>query len=588
MTRTVDTINDEIRKIRKRVGEKDHQGALRLCAGLAQAPMSGEDRAELLHLQGLALWLVGDRVRALKSLSLAVSVDPTRAVIWTALARLQRETGSGFAAIRSALSATKVDPAYADAYVVLGDLFRDGRRPKRAAQAYESALKLRPDLEGALVGLALAKGAFGDAKGAVSLYRRLVRKSPESPLFRINLAINLTQSGKGQEAARVAGELIRPGHKGRKRPELSDDVRARALSAVIDYERERPIEDALSEAREMASRPEVGWDKRTKLLAALGRYEERRGDLDAAMRFWSEQSRVSSEENPYKRRVMDVYLAETRRVWTPDLVTRLSGMSESREAPILIVGMPRSGTTLVEQILGQHPEVDPGGELYDLGDVTRELMPAGGPAALLERSEEELRALIRKGGTIYADGLDQYRVSGSRVTDKMPENFKMLGVAAAVMPNLRVLHMRRDPRDVCFSIWKLKFDNDGHAYGNRFEDLAHYYRVHEELIAHWSAILPGVIHTVTYEDLVADPEGEGRRLVEHCGLDWSADLLDFSASDRGVRTASTAQVRERINTKGVGRWRPFEPRLDRMFAALRAEGLLDAAGRPPGLNCEKK
>jgi tetratricopeptide (TPR) repeat protein len=476
MTRTVDTINDEIRKIRKRVGEKDHQGALRLCAGLAQAPMSGEDRAELLHLQGLALWLVGDRVRALKSLSLAVSVDPTRAVIWTALARLQRETGSGFAAIRSALSATKVDPAYADAYVVLGDLFRDGRRPKRAAQAYESALKLRPDLEGALVGLALAKGAFGDAKGAVSLYRRLVRNNPESPLYRINLAINLIQSGKGPEAARVAGELIRPGRKGRKRPELSDDVRARALSAVIDYERERPIEDALSEAREMASRPEVGWDKRTKLLAALGRYEERRGDLDAAMRFWSEQSRVSSEENPYKRRVMDVYLAETRRVWTPDLVTRLSGMSESREAPILIVGMPRSGTTLVEQILGQHPEVDPGGELYDLGDVTRELMPAGGAAALLERSEEDLRALIRKGGTIYADGLDQYRASGSRVTDKMPENFKMIGVAAAVMPNLRVLHMRRDPRDVCFSIWKLKFDNDGHAYGNRFEDLAHYYR----------------------------------------------------------------------------------------------------------------
>ena len=475
-----------------------------------------------------------------------------------------------------------MDPSYAEAYVILGDLFREGRRPKRAAAAYESALKIRPDLEGALVGLALAKGAFGDAKGAVSLYQRLVRKRPEVPLYRINLAINLTQSGNGPEAARVAGELIRPGRKGRKRSELTDDVRARALSAVIDYERDRPLDDVLSEAREMAARVEVGWDKRTKLLSALGRDEERRGDLAAAMGFWSEQSRISSEENPYKRRVMDLYLAETRRVWTPDLVARLTQMSESSENPILIVGMPRSGTTLVEQILGQHPDVDPGGELYDLGDVTRELMPNGGPAALLKRSEEELRGLIRKGGTVYADGLDQYRDSGSRVTDKMPENFKMLGVAAAVMPNLRVLHMRRDPRDVCFSIWKLKFDNDGHAYGNRFEDLAHYYRVHEELIAHWSKILPGVIHTVTYEDLVADPEGEGRRLVEHCGLDWSPDLLDFSGSDRGVRTASTAQVRERINMKGVGRWRPFEAHLEPMFTALRAEGLLEETAEMPG------
>jgi len=577
MTRTVDTAKKTILNIRGLVGKGDHQGALRLCVSATPSPMRATERGELFHLQGLALWLAGEKGRALESLGVATSLDPSRAVIWTALARLQRETGSVFAAIRSALTATKVDPSHAEAHVVLGDLFRDGRRPKRAAAAYEAALKIRPDLEGALVGMALAKGVLGDAKGAVQLYRRLVRSHPNKPIYRINLAINLVQSGHGAEAARVAADLLRPLKKGRTRPELSDDIRARALNVVIENERERPVDDALSEARQIVSRDDIGWELRAKILALLGRHEERQGNLSAAMTCWSEQARIASSETPYKRPVLDHYLSETKRVWTPELMARLGSMGESAERPILIVGMPRSGTTLVEQILGQHPDVDPGGELYDLGDVTRELMPTGGPASLLGRPEEELRGLIRKGGTIYADGLDQYRVSGARVTDKMPENFKMIGIAAAVMPNLRVLHMRRDPRDVCFSIWKLKFDNDGHAYGNRFDDLAHYYRLHEELIDHWSRILPGVIHTVAYEDLVADPEGEGRRLVEHCGLDWSADLLDFSGSERGVRTASTAQVREKINTKGIGRWRPFEEQLEPMFAALKAERLLDGS-----------
>jgi Flp pilus assembly protein TadD len=165
MTRKVEVMRKTIREIRRLVGKGDHQGALRVCVSAVSSEMTPAERGELLHLQGLALWLAGERGRALESLNLAVTLDPTRAIIWTALVRLQRETGSGFAAIRSALTATKVEPDYAEAYAVLGDLFRDGRRPKRATAAYETALKLRPDLEAAVLGLASAKGVLGDAKG---------------------------------------------------------------------------------------------------------------------------------------------------------------------------------------------------------------------------------------------------------------------------------------------------------------------------------------------------------------------------------------------------------------------------------------
>ena len=573
MTRTVETTGSRLARIRSHIGAGNPVAALRVCVRAAADQMSALERADLMHLQGIALWQAGDRERAIKSLTVSVSLDPSRAAVWTALARLQRETGQIMAGLGSALSAIRIDPVNTGAHVALGDLFRDGRRPKRAIAAYEAALRISPELEGARFGMATAKATLGDAAGAVSLYEGLVRSFPDRPTYGLNLAINLVHAGDGAGAARVAGALLEGAT-----DELREEVLAGALSIVMEHERERPTEGALAAARAMSQCAQTGWRTRARLLSAIGRHQERLGDHDGAMQAWSEKARISAPENPYKRTALDLLLSETLRVWTPDLMSRLSAMGERSESPILIVGMPRSGTTLVEQIFGQHPAVDPGGELYDLSDVFRELM--GGAASrgslqgLIDMPEETLRALIRKGGGIYADGLEQYRGSGSRVTDKMPENFKMLGVAAAIMPKLRVIHLRRDPRDVCFSIWKLRFENEGHAYGNRFEDLAHYYRIHEELMTHWSGLLPGVIHRVSYEDLVADPEGEGRRLVEHCGLDWSPDLLDFSGSSRGVRTASASQVREGMNRKGIGRWRPFEARLAPLLDALRAEGLI--------------
>jgi Flp pilus assembly protein TadD len=588
MTRTVKTTQRQLAQIRSCIRSGDFGGALRLCVSSATDQMSPGERADLMHLQGIALWQAGDRDRAIKSLTVSVSLDPSKAVVWTALARLQRETGQIMAGLGSALSAIRVDPKHAAAHIALGDLFRDGRRPKRALAAYEAAMRISPELEGARFGLAMAKATLGDAAGAVSLYEGLVRSFPDRPTYRLNLAISLVHAGDGTGAARVAADLLQvPSHGSgdvvKGGVPLREEVLAGALSIVLQHERDRSTREALTAAKEMAARHDVGWRSRAKLLSVIGRHQDRIGDKDGAMRSWSERARISASETPYHRQALDLLLSETRRVWTPDLMSRLSAMGGRPESPILIVGMPRSGTTLVEQILGYHPQVDTGGELYDLNDVFRELM--GGTASrgslqgLINTPEETLRALIRKGGGIYADALDQYRGSGSRVTDKMPENFKMLGVAAAIMPNLRILHMRRDPRDVCFSIWKLRFENDGHTYGNRFEDLAHYYRVHEELMAHWSAILPGVIHTVSYEDLVADPEREGRRLVEHCGLDWSSDLLDFSDSHRGVRTASASQVREGLNRKGIGRWRAFEAQLSPLLEALRAEGLIPDAVR---------
>jgi hypothetical protein len=309
-------------------------------------------------------------------------------------------------------------------------------------------------------------------------------------------------------------------------------------------------------------------------MVGLARRAERQGDRDAAFRLWEEKNRIAAKARAYPRDAMNTYVEAVSSVWSRDLVSRIAQVSSRPERPVLVLGMPRSGTTLVEQILGGHERVAPGGELYDLGDLTHNFMPGKTIGRIGEIPEAELEGRVRQMGSIYADALAQYGGPDRVVIDKMPENFKLVGLAAVLMPNLKVIHLRRDPRDVCFSIWKIQFDNEGHAYGNRFEDLAHYYRVHEELIAHWKALFPGLIRTVRYEDLVADPETEGRGLVEHCGLDWSPDLLDFSGSGRAVRTASATQVREGLNMKGIGRWRAYADRLGPLMEALRREKLL--------------
>lgn len=447
--------------------------------------------------------------------------------------------------------------------MTLASLYRARRRPKRAADAYRRALEIDPVSQPALAGLAETLRETGDADGALNAYREIRRLRPGDPEVHKSIAATLVYTGKPEEAAREADRALT------LQPE-----NLTALKIRVEHGPLEGAETAEAAARRVTEDSNAPWLARASLLVARARRAERQGDRDAAFRLWEEKNRVAAEARAYPRDAMNAYVEKIRSVWSPALVSKIRGISSRPERPVLVLGMPRSGTTLVEQILGGHEKVSPGGELYDLGDLTHNFMPGRTISRINETPEAELEGRVRQMGSIYADALAQYGDVDRVVIDKMPENFKLVGLAAVLMPNLKVVHVRRDPRDVCFSIWKLQFDNEGHAYGNRFEDLAQYYRVHEELIAHWKALFPGLIHTVLYEDLVAHPETEGRRLVEHCGLDWSPDLLDFSGSGRAVRTASATQVREGLNMKGVGRWRPYADRLSPLMEALRNERLL--------------
>jgi hypothetical protein len=225
---------------------------------------------------------------------------------------------------------------------------------------------------------------------------------------------------------------------------------------------------------------------------------------------------------------------------------------------VLIVGMPRSGTTLIEQILASHPQVFAAGELNDLREVIAAhcdlaAVPAPYPECVRELSAEVLRRI----GTAYTDRLHRRAPEAARVTDKMPGNFFHLGLVHLAVPNARIILAGRDPVDTCLSCFARTF-GDEQQFSYDLAELGRYYGAYESLMAHWRAVLPpGAMLEVQYEEVVEDLEGQARRIVAHCGLEWDDACLRFHETERPVRTASASQVRQPIYRSAVGRWRPY-------------------------------
>ena len=245
----------------------------------------------------------------------------------------------------------------------------------------------------------------------------------------------------------------------------------------------------------------------------------------------------------------------------PELMGRHAGAGDPSDLPIFIVGMPRSGTTLIEQILASHPDVHGGGELTQLGAL---LGGAEYPGLASRLTGERLAQL----GRAYSEQIAALAPGRRRVTDKTPANFLHAGLIHLMAPNARIIHCVRDPRDTCLSCYTTLFAS-GQRFAYDLAELGTYYRGYAALMDHWRARLPPDRFTeVRYEDVVADLEGEARRLVAFCGLEWDDACLDFHTTRRQVRTASANQVRQPLYRRSVGRWERYADHLGPLTAAL--------------------
>jgi Sulfotransferase family len=314
------------------------------------------------------------------------------------------------------------------------------------------------------------------------------------------------------------------------------------------------------------SLPEEG---RRQLLFALAKAFADLGEHERAFGWLLEGNALKRRQIGYDEAKVLGQFARIRAVFDRDLMDRSRGRGDPSSVPIFILGMPRSGTTLVEQVLASHSEVYGAGELLDFEREVARLSEADGapptfPELAPSLSGEQLRQL----GTRYVQRVRPAAPAAVHITDKMPMNFLFVGLIHLALPNARIIHTRRDPVDTCLSCFATLFTGE-HRVAYELGELGRYYRAYDRLMRHWRDMLPdGVILEVKYEDLVTGFEPQARRIVDHCGLEFEDTCLDFHKTRRPVRTASAAQVRQPIYQSSVGRWHSYKHLLRPLLDAL--------------------
>lgn len=320
----------------------------------------------------------------------------------------------------------------------------------------------------------------------------------------------------------------------------------------------------------------LAWDERRRALPALqrvcldfalGKAFADLKDYDRAFTHYKAGNDTERELLVYDPRSQEANMTSVRAVFGPALFERFRGRGSGSEMPVFIVGMPRSGTTLIEQVLASHPQVAPGGELRLMSRLIAEIWPRKQGEGHLKAVEAAAPETVDRLAAGYQEGIEALANGCIRVTDKMPGNFVNIGLIRLAFPRARIIYSRRNPMDNCLSCYMTLFSS-GHEYTYRLSELGHMYRLHAELMEYWRTLDEVEFLEVRYENMVSDLEAQARRLVDFVGLEWDPRCLEFHKTERAVATASLAQVRQPIYTSSVEKWRRYEKHLDELAKTL--------------------
>ena len=493
-------------------------------------------------------------------LSRAVESAPGDASTRSNLASLLQELGRLPEALEQYREALRLDPSHLSARYNLGKALQRLGEFESALECFEALCARSPRDAGAWAALGLAHQDAGRSEEALASWRRALELNPSSAEAHSGIGTLHMERGAFAEAEAAFRAALR-----------SDPRFSPAFVNLVQSRRVGASDAALVERmRGLAERGGLGDDAAADVHFALAKAREDLGDHEGAFTHYREGNRRRRRHVRFRREAPGERAAAFAHVFDPDFFAKVDGRGDPSPRPVFIVGMPRSGTSLVEQILASHPDCFGAGELPHLGALARSIpVRAGGggayPDCVGALDEAEFAAL----GRTYLDALPSEARGAARVTDKMPANYLHLGLAAAILPRARVIRCRRTAMDVCFSIYAQHFTHrDAYPYAFDLEDIAAEYLACERLMAHWARVLPLPVHEVRYERLVDDPEGEIAGLLAFCGLAFDERCLRFHETERRVNTASNWQVRQPLYRASLARWRRFEGHLVPLRAAL--------------------
>ncbi len=490
---------------------------------IQQALNINPDYADAHHNMAIAQLMLEQEDEAEKSFNRELQLQPHKASPYLGLGQLYLSKKQLVEAESMAKKALEINAEDAKTHCLLGDIHTQSGFPEQAEADYAHALDIEPDLEGAYLGLGHLQMEQGNMDAAKTSFLHALHINPDS----MGAKLSLVQVGKVKEDDEHMASLIEEGK------DLDKMLETKALS----------------------------------LHFALGKCFDDIKQYDEAFPHFLKGNQLRRKRLSYSSDAHSQYVDRIQHFFSAENIEQLRSEACSSDLPIFVLGMPRSGTTLTEQIIVSHPDVHGAGELPDLLDIANHPKGMGGeyPDNLEHITQVELKLL----GEQYIKGLKARSPESKHITDKMPANFLCLGLIHLILPQAKIIHVRRNPVDTCLSNFTKLFGHKAQPHSYDLKEMGRYYRDYARLMEHWRKVLPqDAFYEVQYEDLVMNKEEETRNLISYCGLTWDDACLDSHKTERIVRTASISQVRQPIYTSSVERWRKYETYLTPLIDEL--------------------
>jgi len=453
----------------------------------------------------------------------AVELAPDYALAWDDLASLLMQQERYDEALGKVQRALGLDPRFVHSWVVRGNILSRAQRFDEALKAYDKALEISPGQGGALAGKGHVLKTVGKQSEAIEAFRECITAHP----------------GFGEAYWSLANLKT-----------------FEFLPAEVDIMERFVAEKTL------------GDEPRVNFLLSLGKHFENEKDYDRAFEYFREGNELRRGHEVYDPVHTEMIHERIISTFSEAFIQARKNYGDPDPSPILIVGLPRSGSTLIEQILASHSDVEGTMELPDLSRIIRTLDKKRNdnvtyPDSLTDLNRDDFRVL----GSRYLESTQRYRTDKAYFIDKMPNNFPSIGLLHLILPNAKVIDARRHPLDSCLGSYKqLFFKGQSFTY-DPFE-LGQYYLQYRRIMDHWHKVLPGKVLDVHYEEVIADQEGQTRRILEYCGLPFEQQCLRFYETERAINTASSEQVRQPIYNKAVNFWRHYEHHLGELIEVL--------------------
>jgi len=593
-------------------------------------PLSGghRDSPDFLHEIAQCLGGVGRGEEAIRALRRAVVLQPKHAGCWLSLGnqlavsgdeegsrqafehhfevstrhpelleavRLMRKAKMGKAE-RIVRDLLKKYPADVSAIRVLADIGAKLGQFKDASHLLQRCLELAPDFHSARRTYATILLRRQLPEAALEQAQKLLEAEPGNPSYLVLKASILVRIGEHREAIRIYEKILKHypnqaraqmsyGHTLKTVGRLDESIEAyrkcirlspevgEAYWSLANLKTFRFGDDDIENMRKQVTAEGGDADDQSHLAFALGKALEDRSEFDESFKFYRRGNAIRRIKHRHNPRINVFESVRQVRTLTQAFFEQRRGWGHQAPDPIFIVGLPRAGSTLLEQILASHSQVEGTSELQDIIAISRKLAaksrqnPSGKyPEILAQMTADEFHEL----GESYLRTTRIQRSDTAFFIDKMPNNFRHIGLIHLLLPNSRIIDARRHPMGGCFSGYKQLFAN-GQTFTYGLEDIGKYYRDYVKVMDHWDAVLPGRVHRVQYEEMVADTEAQIRALLDYCGLEFEEQCLRFYETDRAVRTPSSEQVRKPIYKEGLEQWRHYEAHLEPLKKALGPE-----------------